>query len=52
MLADTVNKTSNADVVNCEHCGNPIDTCMCECPYSAKLMHVSVVCLMRQQADR
>lgn len=33
MLPDTVNKTSSADVVNCEICGNPIDGCMCACPY-------------------
>ncbi|MFZ0515051.1 MAG: hypothetical protein WAM14_25860 [Candidatus Nitrosopolaris sp.] len=37
MLADTVNKTNSADVVNCEYCGNPIDTCMCACPYCGEV---------------
>lgn len=37
MLPGTVNKTNKADVVNCEYCGNPIDTCMCECPYCGEV---------------
>ncbi|MDQ4016977.1 MAG: hypothetical protein M3129_00355 [Thermoproteota archaeon] len=24
---------SSIEEVNCENCGNPIDACMCVCPY-------------------
>ncbi|MBD0300156.1 MAG: hypothetical protein ICV82_07875 [Nitrososphaera sp.] len=25
--------SSSIEEVNCENCGNPIDACMCVCPY-------------------
>jgi hypothetical protein len=36
-LPETVDKTNKTEVVNCEHCGNPIDTCMCACPYCGEV---------------
>ncbi len=37
MLAESAKKTNSADGVNCEHCGNLIDACACECPYCGEV---------------
>ncbi|UVS69112.1 hypothetical protein [Nitrososphaera viennensis] len=28
--------TASEEVVRCDNCGNPIDACMCACPYCGK----------------
>lgn len=32
-MGNTIEKASGEDVVTCDYCGNPIETCMCVCPF-------------------
>ena len=48
-LADNIRKASG-EGTSCDYCGNPIEACMCVCPYSARQTHASVACMMQQQA--
>ncbi|MEO9320557.1 MAG: hypothetical protein ABI361_07795 [Nitrososphaera sp.] len=33
----TPQSSSHEEVIMCELCGNPLDSCMCACPYCGKL---------------
>ena len=38
-LSDNVKQqqASNDDGTNCDYCGNPLEACMCVCPYCGEL---------------
>jgi hypothetical protein len=37
MLVESSNDGKKIDGVNCDYCGNQIESCMCECPYCGEV---------------